>query len=88
MDRSQIAIVQRDSPGAQIRTSFADKAENLKVCVLFLLIRPAALVSPAPCRGLARVRTRRTSLLPRLRQSLCLSVAAGVARPPVSVPLQ
>jgi hypothetical protein len=45
-------------------------------------------VSPVPCRDLERVRTRRTSLLPRLRQSLCLSVAAGVARPPLSVPLQ
>ncbi len=40
------------------------------------------------CFLLIRVRTRRTSLLPRLRQSLCLSVAAGVARPPLSVPLQ
>jgi hypothetical protein len=35
IDGSQIAIVQRDSPRAQMQTSFADKAENLKVCVPF-----------------------------------------------------
>jgi hypothetical protein len=33
IDGSQIAIVHRDSPRAQMQTSFADKAENLKVCV-------------------------------------------------------
>jgi hypothetical protein len=35
IDGLQIAIVQRDSPRAQMETSFADKAENLKVCVPF-----------------------------------------------------
>ena len=85
IDGSQIAIVQRDSPGAQIRTSFADKAENLKVCVR---------CDPSGRSGVARVvpwcRTRAHTPLfaaaTAAAESLPLGGMAGDARPPLSVP--